>query len=385
MSTAQLLIPSKLRVGFQARSDTYSGRLGFVIYFDAQGVLRKATAWSRWCARSTPPIDPVDYDNLPTEGFVLNRDGGGSRHSYGWHVRNPFARVYDPRGFEVEITIPNLFLILREGTCHPGKGLEGKFVYAWDNQQLVLLPVKSVDYEQSTGFTALQGLEVTAKDLVAGHTYETKRQEHWVYLGRFDYYYAVSEGPPRALCPDETQGKKPPKPRKDKGVRKKYIFAKQAGDKWVLVYLNEPKGIARVSSTTTPDNFAHLVDLHTRTFRGSRVEKLVLRPSNDRQTPHGYDKWAYEIEPGTFALAETYSRGGKGQYTHIENKVSLRAGTLVIQPHVNGYAFAPDCPREHWQKRAEGIEWREPTDEVLYARLECGVEIPVVPWHMRKD
>lgn len=384
MSTAQLLIPSKLRVGFQARSDTYSGRLGFVIYFDSAGVLRKANAWTRWCGQSRPLIDPVDYDNLPTEGFVLNRDGGGLRHSYSWHVRNPFARVYDPRGFEVEITIPNLFLILREGTCHPGKGLEGKFVYAWDNQQLVLLPVKSVDYEQSTSFTALQALEVVAKDLVAGHTYETRRQEHWVYLGRFDYYYAINEGPSRALCPDETPGKKPPKPRKDMGVRKKYVFAKQAGDEWSLIYLNEPKGIARVSSTTTPDNFAHLVDLHARTFRGSRVERLFLGPNREARD-HGHHHWAYEIEPGTFALAGTYCQGGKYCYTWIANKVALRAGALVLYPAVEGYTYAPDVHKPHYQKRAEGVEWREPTNEVLYARLECGVEVPVRPWSMRKD
>jgi hypothetical protein len=37
--------------------------------------------------------------------------------------------VYDPRGFEFEISIPNLLYILQECTSTKGKGLDGEFVY----------------------------------------------------------------------------------------------------------------------------------------------------------------------------------------------------------------------------------------------------------------
>jgi hypothetical protein len=37
-----------------------------------------------------------------------------------------------PRGFEFEISIPNLLYILQE--CNSTKGLDGEFVYAWDGK-----------------------------------------------------------------------------------------------------------------------------------------------------------------------------------------------------------------------------------------------------------
>jgi hypothetical protein len=48
-----------------------------------------------------------------------------------------YCRVYDPRGFEFEISIPNLLYILQECTSTKGKGLDGEFVYAWDGKDLV--------------------------------------------------------------------------------------------------------------------------------------------------------------------------------------------------------------------------------------------------------
>ena len=34
-------IPKKLAVGFNKRSDTYTGKIGYVIYYDAMNKLRK--------------------------------------------------------------------------------------------------------------------------------------------------------------------------------------------------------------------------------------------------------------------------------------------------------------------------------------------------------
>ena len=35
----QLFIPDKLSVGFQNRSDTYTGKLAYVIHYDQKGIL----------------------------------------------------------------------------------------------------------------------------------------------------------------------------------------------------------------------------------------------------------------------------------------------------------------------------------------------------------
>jgi hypothetical protein len=121
MKEQQLFIPEKIKVGFQKRGDTYTGMLAYVIYFDKKGVLRKETSWQSWRDKH---IAAKEYSNEPTEGFVLNKKVGGYKSS--WNFRDAHVRVYDPRGFEFEISVPNLLFILREGDCSRGKGPGGQ-------------------------------------------------------------------------------------------------------------------------------------------------------------------------------------------------------------------------------------------------------------------
>ena len=171
---SQLFIPTKIKVGYQNRSDTYTKKLAYVIYFDNKGVLRKETSWQGWRDKN---IEPNEYENKPMEGFVLNKGVGGVRQSYGWNARNEYVRVFDPRGFEFEISVSNLLFILQEATSTKGKGLEGEFLYAWHGKELVLLPVDCEEYKNSITFTDLQSGKIGVKDLIAGCSYKTKRQE----------------------------------------------------------------------------------------------------------------------------------------------------------------------------------------------------------------
>lgn len=70
----QLFIPTRIKVGYNERDDTYTKKLAFVTYFDAKGTLKKEVSWEGWRDRD---IEPDEYDNLPTEGFVLNKGVGG--------------------------------------------------------------------------------------------------------------------------------------------------------------------------------------------------------------------------------------------------------------------------------------------------------------------
>ena len=140
-----IFVPSKINVGFQNRQGTYTGKLAYVIYFDEKGKLRKQASWDGWRDANIPN---EIYDNEPTEGFVLNKKVGGVEESWGWDVRKTYTRIYDPRGFEFEITVPNLLWILENCNCIKGKGLEGQFVYGWDGKELVLVPVESPDYKE---------------------------------------------------------------------------------------------------------------------------------------------------------------------------------------------------------------------------------------------
>lgn len=203
----QLYIPEKINVGFQLRGDTYTGKLGYVVYWDDKGVLRKEKSWQGW--RHKPgetktggrrvdgkwvrydgvygdEVAPQAFENTPTEGFVLNKDVGGvsSYRSWGWNDRIEKVRVFDPRGFEFEIGIPNLLYILQECSSHKGKGLEGEFVYSWDRAELVLLPVNTKEYRECKKFTKLQALTFSKKDLKAGYEYIDKNQKRYVYVGK---------------------------------------------------------------------------------------------------------------------------------------------------------------------------------------------------------
>ncbi len=176
-----MFIPTRINVGFRQRSDTYTGNLAYIIYYDNKGVLRKEKSWNSWRDHK---IDAQEFENKPTSGFVLNKGVGGVRQSYGWNARNEYIRVFDPRGFEFEISVANLLFILQECNCDKGKGLEGEFVYAWSGNTLALLPVGCPEYKKCTSFTALQDGSVSAKDMVPGTVYVTKKQQQLLYLGK---------------------------------------------------------------------------------------------------------------------------------------------------------------------------------------------------------
>ena len=65
-----IFVPKTINVGYQNRSDTYTGKLAYVIYTDGKGVLRKQASWDSWRDEDIPPNT---YDNVPTSGFVLNK------------------------------------------------------------------------------------------------------------------------------------------------------------------------------------------------------------------------------------------------------------------------------------------------------------------------
>ena len=131
----RFFIPKQIKVGYNERSNTYTGKLGYVIYYDQKNVLRKERSWQSWRQEN---LGFNDYPNEPLEGFVLNKHVGGYKSD--WNFRQSYCRIYDPRGFEFEITIDNLLWILDWEDCMHGKGLTGTYVYGWIGYQLVLIP-----------------------------------------------------------------------------------------------------------------------------------------------------------------------------------------------------------------------------------------------------
>jgi hypothetical protein len=370
-NSKQLFIPDRINVGFQNRDDTYTKKLAYVTYFDNKGVLRKEKSWNGW---RNNKIKPIEFANEPTEGFVLNKGVGGARRSYGWNVRNEYIRVYDPRDFEFEISIANLLFILRECDCSRGKGLEGKFVYAWEGTELVLLPATSEEFKQSKSFTSLQAQSVKAKDLIPGATYTTKKQEQLTFVGKFDHYFVkaygriwdYSMGMYRLDCPKADSS----------GVIKKFVFWN--GKNFVL--LNELKSIAVMTSDAVHPSYASLVDGYNRTAHASKVVKLSLGKLTKNEPDRG--RWFFEESDGVFLECATnytgYTTNRKISHIRAVCKYFINEQGLFTKEYCSKIAYAPKALRHSSHPNdAENMPWREPTNVCLYATTENGQKFRV--------
>lgn len=184
MASSTLYIPKTLVVGFQTRSDTFTGKLAYVIYKDHTGRLRKEASWNGWRDHK---IETLEIENVPTPNFTLNKGVQRSREWFG--TGRSMVRVWDPRDFEFEITVDNLLNVLMHADVSK-RDITEPCVYAWQGTNLVLLPTNSVEYQESLKHTEKQSVKTSAKDLVAGHTYSVKKDSttRVVYLGRFDRF-----------------------------------------------------------------------------------------------------------------------------------------------------------------------------------------------------
>lgn len=180
-----IFLPKKINVGYQERDDTYTGKLAYVIYFDEKEKLRKEASWNSW---RDDKLGNDIYENIPTSGFVLNKKVGD--YDSGWNHRKAHIRIFDPRGFEFEITPENLLYILENVTSTKGKGLEGEFIYGWSGADLVLVPVDSPDYKELTKINELRHAQefIKVKDLKIGAAYLSKNNEEFIYIGKFNEY-----------------------------------------------------------------------------------------------------------------------------------------------------------------------------------------------------
>lgn len=188
-----MFLPKKIKVGFQKRDNTYNGQLGYATYVDEQGFVKRESSFERW---RDYKIDTKMFDNEPMTGFVMNRRVGGYRTK--WGFRDSYIRVYDPRGFEIEISVDNQLFILEHMNSIIGKGFDGELIYAWADDQLILLPTNSAEYEEikKTSEIRHERTFVKAKELELGHSYFVTMGydiNSMVFLGEFEEYEYKTE------------------------------------------------------------------------------------------------------------------------------------------------------------------------------------------------
>ena len=177
-----IFIPKTIKVGYQNRNDTYTKKLAYVIYYDQKNVLRKQKSWEGWRDKN---IEPQEFVNEPTSGFVLNKKVGDYKSD--WHHRKAYIRVYDPRNHEFEITVENLLYILENSSSIKGKGLEGEFIYGWSGKDIILIPCESPDYKELMELNDLryEKKKFNIKNMILGATYKSNSNSELIYLGRY--------------------------------------------------------------------------------------------------------------------------------------------------------------------------------------------------------
>lgn len=178
-----LFIPTKLKVGYQNRQDTFTGKLAYVIYYDEKGKLRKEKSWTGWCDSNIPSDE---FENKPTTGFVIHK--GQQRFAEWFGTGRTMIRIHHPDGFEFEITVNNLMNILMHSDVSK-RDIVQECVFAWGGTELVLLPTNSQEYQASIVHTDKQSLQVSAKDLVPGRTYTRKKSsDTLLYVGFYEFF-----------------------------------------------------------------------------------------------------------------------------------------------------------------------------------------------------
>ena len=259
---SSLFIPKKIRVGFQHREGTYTNKLAYVIYYDIKGKLRKEKSWQGW---RDDKIEPVEFDNEPQDGFVLNK--GITRYPWSSFGSNrSMIRIYDSRGIEFEVTPENLIGLLMETNCSK-RGLEGEFVYAWCGTELVLLPCCSEEYSEAVKHTERLGKKISARDLKPGCSYTTKKNEQVIYMGRFPWFSWDLYR------------------HKSRISQKKHIFALPEKPKYGNKFFpKDASFLAELDNSDPVQNYAELVDEFNADIHSSIVENWKSRPLKPTQS-----------------------------------------------------------------------------------------------------
>ena len=183
----QIKIPTHHYVGFQNHKDAIP--LGFMIPegSDSKSTARKLTvdSWAREIRSSDGADNKLPskvLDNQPMTGFVL---GKNIHHSGRWGKAAQIKwRIEDPRGFEMEISSPNLAQILSHCTIENGEILE-KCVWGYLISENILIPANSEVYKIAVDNTKRLSKHASLKDLRIGNNVITLSGIEGTFLGSY--------------------------------------------------------------------------------------------------------------------------------------------------------------------------------------------------------
>jgi hypothetical protein len=125
----------------------------------------------------------ISFLNLPTAGFKIVQTVKRSREWFGSGAT--VFRIEDPRGFEFDITGPNMFEIMTSGTVEKGE-IKGECIFARDGAKNALLLVDSEEYRETLNATNLKNAaaKFSLRDVSVGDWVMLADGVEATYLGK---------------------------------------------------------------------------------------------------------------------------------------------------------------------------------------------------------
>ncbi len=354
----KLYIPKTIKIGFQNREDTYTGKLAYVVYYDEKNKLRKEASWNSWRDKK---IEPIEYENKPMNGFVLNK--GIHRYS-DWGTGRHVIRIHDPREFEFEITVDNLTGILTHSDVSKREITE-QMVFAWYGTELVLLPVNSEAYQQSVEYTDKQSNKVSTKSLVPGRMYAAKKSDdQYMYIGFYECFnFSYVDG---TDYNDQHQ----------KSIGKKHVFYKKEdyyGNRFTTPSVST--FFSHEISTDLNPEFAQKCSEFFETTMGQRIVGVRFKDTGTKPFKtmnHGYAQYWHKVDDSSFCQSSCYD--------HTINKAfEATSKTIVAIDPKYGFRYSNVYARNNYWDRSRnallsGVCGITPSINVILT-LENGKEI----------
>lgn len=148
---------------------------------DSAAKKRKQTV-DNWASNASKSGQGQVYDNKPMTGFEIVSWAGR------YTTENKVARVYDPRGFELEIYIPNLLDLILNTTMVNGV-IKDELVWIRDGANNRLVPSASGEFkEANTKPVKPKKLRHKPGDIV------DSQGSKYLYLGLLDIEYIIPSG-----------------------------------------------------------------------------------------------------------------------------------------------------------------------------------------------
>lgn len=190
LQTKSIRFPEKVYVGMIAR-EADSQPLGFMTEWGTTAAaLKRMQTVDGWVKSAYHKLKhaadfPTQvYDNKPMAGYRLGRS---VRRDSGWGSGNVVWRIEDPRGFDLEISSPNMAQIIADCVLDRGEILD-QCVWARLGGNNILVPLSSDLYQTTVENSERIKKSVKPSDVKMGNTVVLQNGRKGQYLG---YMYCL--------------------------------------------------------------------------------------------------------------------------------------------------------------------------------------------------